>query len=588
MNLFVSIVRQSIADFHKVYKKYIVFSFIYMLITSFVFVPVISFILNRMLLMLGSGSLLNGDVYKIALNPTGLVSMLLISLISVIIFFLQFGVLIIIAQQTYFSKAIFVWEALITTLRKLPNLLRFSSIILLFIIGLVIPFIDITPIPAILDFNVSIYLTNLYYHLTNWWLFVYVIALVFIVYVLLKFIFTLHFIIIEDQNIWNGMKRSWHLTKGNFSLIITLFLFNVLFFIIGFMIIRLFSFIPDVLGTGMIGEFINNYLLSFFSFVSLLITIFILPVNFIIITRLFFYLKKRNGELIIDELTLSRSSLLTMFEKKVIHFFKKRRAILVASVAGYFALIFFINYTVNVQSDYLKWNVQVAAHRGDISRAPENTISSIRHAIEMGVDAVEIDVMLTKDMVAVLHHDQTLTRTIGVPYKVAQLTYGELSQYFITHRIDEHIFREKIPTLNEALIEMKDENISIIIDVKVADTRNYGDIAERIVHLVNEHELKDKVYVQSFHYDILQEIRQRDEEIKIGQILFLSAGNLRNLDVDFYTVRQTMLSDRLVKNARRLDREVWVWTVNHERNINEVLKYDIHGIITDYPEKVLR
>jgi glycerophosphoryl diester phosphodiesterase len=65
-----------------------------------------------------------------------------------------------------------------------------------------------------------------------------------------------------------------------------------------------------------------------------------------------------------------------------------------------------------------------------------------------------------------------------------------------------------------------------------------------------------------------------------------SAGNVSSLDVDFYTISQNMLSDRFIDQAHRLDREVWVWTVNIERNMREVLKYDVDGIITDFPERL--
>jgi glycerophosphoryl diester phosphodiesterase len=61
---------------------------------------------------------------------------------------------------------------------------------------------------------------------------------------------------------------------------------------------------------------------------------------------------------------------------------------------------------------------------------------------------------------------------------------------------------------------------------------------------------------------------------------------LSSLDVDFYTINQNILSEKFIRDARRNEREVWIWTVNIERNIKKVLKYDIHGIITDYPEKV--
>lgn len=583
------LIQQSMYDFYKAYKKYIVFSLFYTILTSLIFVPAISFVFNRMLLLLGSGSLLNGDVYKIALSPAGMIGMLIISFISVVVLFIQFGVMIIIAQQAYFSKEVYASEALMTTIKEIPKLLGFGSIFLILLLGLFIPFIDVSPIPALLDFNLAIYLTNLFYKFSNWKLSIYLVVLLLAVFLFFRFIFTLHFIIIEDRKLGDALKRSWMLAKKNkVKMILVIFVLNFLFFLFGFTIIRFLSLIPKISGANFLGDLINNYLVTFSSFITLIYTILFIPLNLIIITRLFFLLKEKYGEEIKDELNIQRSIHLIIFERAANDFFNKRRYALALTVFVYITLIFLINYTVNEQSDYLKWNVQVAAHRGDIHRAPENTITSIRSAIEMGVDAVEVDVMLTKDEIVVLHHDYSLKRMAKQPFEVAKLTYEELSKFYVEKLIDGILVREKIPTLNEVLLELKDENITIIIDIKIPDSRKNEVIAEQIVDLVNEYELKDRVYVQSFDYNVLQEVRQRDSEMKIGQILFVYAGNLRNLDVDFYTVRQTMLSERLVRNARNLDREVWVWTVNIDRNINEVLKYDIHGIITDYPERVPR
>ncbi|MCD8508475.1 MAG: hypothetical protein LRY73_00210 [Bacillus sp. (in: Bacteria)] len=248
--------------------------------------------------------------------------------------------------------------------------------------------------------------------------------------------------------------------------------------------------------------------------------------------------------------------------------------------------MFLVNYTINDNIVYLKWNVQVAAHRGDVQNAPENSMSAILSAIEKGVDAVEFDVMLTQDGEIILNHDTTLQRVAGIPTRVDEMTYAEISKVDIGYRFSEEFIGERIPTLDEVLEEVKDENVNLIVDIKVLDPSRNAELAKGVVELIEKHEVEEKAYVQAFEYDVLQEVRKLNPDIKIGLILFLSAGNLAQLDLDFYTVRQTMLSERFVENARRLDREVWVWTVNIERNMREVMKYDIDGIITSYPDRL--
>ncbi len=71
-------------------------------------------------------------------------------------------------------------------------------------------------------------------------------------------------------------------------------------------------------------------------------------------------------------------------------------------------------------------NVTAVAHRGDPYRFRENTIDSLRSALEQGADAVEIDVRLTRDGVPVLLHDATLKRLWERDRPLAVLSAAEV------------------------------------------------------------------------------------------------------------------------------------------------------------------
>ncbi|WP_030559609.1 glycerophosphodiester phosphodiesterase family protein, partial [Streptomyces exfoliatus] len=65
--------------------------------------------------------------------------------------------------------------------------------------------------------------------------------------------------------------------------------------------------------------------------------------------------------------------------------------------------------------------VTAVAHRGDPYRARENTLRSVRSAVERGADAVEVDVRVTRDGVPVLLHDSTLERLWGQDVRLDRL-----------------------------------------------------------------------------------------------------------------------------------------------------------------------
>ncbi|WP_280772055.1 glycerophosphoryl diester phosphodiesterase membrane domain-containing protein [Salipaludibacillus daqingensis] len=585
------IVKRSLQDFYLSYKKYVAFALIYMLMTSFLFVPVISFLFNRMLKAFGSGSLLNAEVYRIGLSTVGLIGLLIISFLTVVIFFIEFGVMIIIAQQTYFKRDVLVSEALVTTVKKLPALLGFGMIQLMVIFFMILPFIDSPVFPALLDFNIPIILTSQFYSMSTVAMILFLIMFLMAVFFLTRLIFTLHFIFIEQKSVWNAMKESWKFTKyKKVYIIVNVLLLNLVIFVSGFLIITILSYIPNVADTIFVSQIIENYLITFSSFMALIISLLFIPLNIIILTNLYYHFKNQQGrgESVKNKLIVYPSKRLAKVENGLTGFFAKRKYSLVAVIFIYVTTVFALNYTVNDQLVYLKWNVQVAAHRGDLQNAPENSLSSIESALEKGVDAIEIDVMLTSDGVIVLNHDPTLRRVADMPDRVEEMPYVEVAEVDIGSQFSEEFIGETIPTLDEALDLLQDEPVTVIIDIKLQDLTRSNEMAKSIVELVEKYEMEDNAYVQAFDYEPLQEVRKENSEIKIGIILYLVAGGLDSLDVDFYTIRQTMLTERFIETAKAQDREVWVWTVNLPRNIREVLKYDIDGIITDYPVRVQR
>ncbi|WP_226036840.1 glycerophosphoryl diester phosphodiesterase membrane domain-containing protein [Aquibacillus saliphilus] len=580
----IEIIKNSYEDFKASYKKYLSFELIYMLLASFIFVPLISLIFNRMLKIMGTGTLLNADVYKIASSYTGIIGMLLISFLAVVILYIEFGVMIIIAQKRYFDRNILVSEALVTTIRKLPKLLGFGFLQLIPILLLITPFIDSSTLPVLLDFNIPIFLTSEVYQ-SYFSIIIYLFVFLIIVYLFIKWIFTLHYIFIEEKSVWDAMKLSMRITRDNkLKILLSLSLLNVSIFVAGFLVMTMISQVATMLDTKVIGDIISNYLITFSSYITIIFSLLLLPINIIIITRLFYRFNTNQGDSVDDQLLLETSKKLNEFEHYVTRFFTKRKKALTTIVVLFLTGMFLINYTVNETIVYLKWDVSVASHRGDLKSAPENSMSSIRSAIDKGVDAIEVDVQITKDGVIVLNHDYDLERIAGVSSTVKDMTYEEVSKIDIGRLYSEDFIGEKIPTLDEVLGNLKQEETKLIIDVKTAESS--VELAEGVVELIEKHDMEDVSYIQAFDNELLQEIRNRNSEIKIGQILYLAVGNLSSLDVDFYTIRQSMLTERFIENARENNREVWVWTVNSKRNMKEVLKYDIDGIITDYPEKV--
>jgi glycerophosphoryl diester phosphodiesterase len=107
--------------------------------------------------------------------------------------------------------------------------------------------------------------------------------------------------------------------------------------------------------------------------------------------------------------------------------------------------------------------VLVAAHRASHKSHPENSIPAIRDAIRLGVDILELDVKITADRVPILMHDRTIDRTTTGNGDPEKINWSELKKLSLLHNGAPG--RERIPTLEEALLEVKGKAL-IDLDMK--------------------------------------------------------------------------------------------------------------------------
>lgn len=593
---------RSVRDFRALYKKLLVFEYLFMLLTSFVILPLLNYIFNKVMQVLGTGSLLNNDVYRLGYSYEGVSGLIAIGVIASFVLFIEFGVVITISQKHYFAQKVLIADALWTTLRRTPRLFGFGLVQLVFFLLVLIPFVD-SPLSAAFYrlFNVPIFLDTRVFNASQLMIALYALLVLGTLYTILRWIFVLHFIVLEGQSITEAIRSSLALTKGKrMRLFVNLFLLNGIVLGFGFGVISLISYLPEWLDNNVLKLFTNHYSLTLSTLLAYMLTLLVLPFNLIYLTRLYYQYGQRFGLDEEDRLELKRSPVLGRLERRIaaaLGRVRRKKAVYLSLAIVYLGLALMVSYSTKDKLVYAKWGVLVSAHRGDIEDAPENSLPSVRTAIERGYQSVELDVQLTRDGIAVLHHDYLLQRMAGVKQKVGDLTYEELSKLSIgTYEIplalaegeeaEDGVIGEietvSIPLLSEVLAEAKG-NIKVLLDLKP-----YGDgekLVREVVALVTAFEMEDEVYIQSFDSKSLSLIRSLNPDIRIGQILYFALGDLTTIDVDFYTIEQVMLTDKLVDEAHRNGREVWVWTVNSSRNMKEVLKYRIDGIITDFPAR---
>ena len=156
-------------------------------------------------------------------------------------------------------------------------------------------------------------------------------------------------------------------------------------------------------------------------------------------------------------------------------------------------------------------NIIVEGHRGFCAEYPENTMISFEAALELGVDAIEFDVWLTKDKVPVIMHDGTTHRTCGVEGHLRDMTLAEAKQLepAYTEKFgDKYVGKGlTVPTLREVLELCRDKRPDIMLGVEIKEyTEENVDLT---VALLKEFGVFDKCWFYAFNARIIQYIRTK-------------------------------------------------------------------------------
>jgi glycerophosphoryl diester phosphodiesterase len=129
---------------------------------------------------------------------------------------------------------------------------------------------------------------------------------------------------------------------------------------------------------------------------------------------------------------------------------------------------------------------KVIGHRGAKAYAPENTLPSFHAAADLGIEWVEMDVMLTRDGVPVIFHDEELDRCTGVKGFMADTDFDDVRELDAGSWFGESFVGEKIPTLEEALNVILERGLGLNLEIKPTPGREVEtaeaalDVATRI------------------------------------------------------------------------------------------------------------
>ena len=227
------------------------------------------------------------------------------------------------------------------------------------------------------------------------------------------------------------------------------------------------------------------------------------------------------------------------------------------------------------------------AHRGASGSAPENTIAAFKKAIEIGVDAVELDLHGTADGEVVVIHDASLDRTTNQSGRVNQTTLETVQRADAGGWFAPEFVGEPVPTLVEALECIAKKTIAVL---EIKDPL----IAEAVVAGIRETQTQGLTVIISFHIPVLETIRSLEPRIPTGWLIGNHSNpaspvqlcqQLGKLGSNLLNVNHQLITAEFAYEVQRRGITLWCWTVDDIVRIREMKAFGVQGITSNHPER---
>ena len=227
----------------------------------------------------------------------------------------------------------------------------------------------------------------------------------------------------------------------------------------------------------------------------------------------------------------------------------------------------------------------ILGHRGYKANYPENTMLSFEKALDHAADGIELDVHLTKDGELVVFHDFDLERMTGLPGKIFDFTWKELSTI--------HCAGQRIPHLKEVIDLVKNRstiNKPLLLNIELkAGYLLYPQIEEKTLALCDYLSL-EQVIISSFDHYALKRIKDLHLSMPTGVLttamLYQPWQYLKSLNADYYHPHYLTLMKEPLTEMLSNQVKINTYTVNDIETAKQLIKAGVNSIITDHPEKM--
>jgi glycerophosphoryl diester phosphodiesterase len=250
--------------------------------------------------------------------------------------------------------------------------------------------------------------------------------------------------------------------------------------------------------------------------------------------------------------------------------------------------------------------IQVHGHRGARAVLPENTIPAFEYAIKQGVDALELDLAVTRDNVLVVSHDPLLNPGIcagpGGSNVIRELTLEQVKRWDCGALPNREFPKQtaapgtRVPTLDEVFALAALGGFEFNVETKIDPRKpqfapSPEDFARLLLDAIRRHGLERRVIVQSFDFRTLHALKSLAPDIRLSALYggfpkdYVKIA--RESGAGIVSPHWRLVSKGRVKSAHAAGLQVIPWTANKPSEWRKLVDAGVDAIITDDPAELI-
>ena len=570
-------------------KELIIFQLVFKVTSFLIFMPLFLNLFNIIMKVTGYNYLTLENITGFIVNPLVIILLIMLILFMMMFNFFDLSTIIVLLDASYQKKAVDIKEALGISLKKSLQVFKINNLPLAFMLLFLIPFLNIgiasgfVSSISVPEFVMDYINNNILFKIIFWLIFSGLLI------ILLRWLYAIHYYVLENNNFRQARAKSIKLNAKNrlldlIKMIVVqliIFLLYIIFLFLGIAIIYLIylSLKKIVVVSSIFITIIGIILGLSLVIVALLST----PISYACMSALFYQNKIKSGEKI-KHIQFNKIKKITISTVRWRRF--KTSLVLCSVLTGSVFTYGLVTGRYNFNIEYIK-KQEITAHRGSSIKYPENTMLAFIGALNEQANWIELDVQQTKDDVLVVSHDNNLKRTTGKDINITDVNYDEIEEIDVGSYLNSNYPISYIPRLEDVIKWASSNNMKVNIELKPNGMEN--DLEEKVIALIKKYNFEDNCVVASGKYEVLEKVKEIDDDIKTAYVMSFFYGDIIKLDkVDVFSIEASSINNELVKKIHNNGKEIYAWTVNNSDSINKMLELNVDNIITDDVELAYR